>query len=336
MAQAGGLGIFHEDGSTEIVPFAELQYQPSGAAGDRVARPAQAGWRLHFPGGLPPALVGKLPAQPRYGQWVDGIGLARAALVCGAISAAIIGIVLTAPQWLGPLVPLAVETRIGDALVGDFAKATCHTPAGDAALARLIGQVDLPKDQVADQAPVQAQVIKFDMVNAVALPGNRVILFSGLFDELKEPDAVAGVIAHELGHARRRHVMQALLREFGLSVVLAGTTGTVPGQVAQISGLRYSRQAEAEADRFAQDRLAAASISPLPTASFFAKAAKEELEGPWLSLIASHPASAQRAQAFRASARPGATFRPALSPAEWQALARMCDDDKRAKPLIDL
>ena len=42
------------------------------------------------------------------------------------------------------------------------------------------------------------------MVNAVALPGGRIILFQGLIDKAKSADEVAGVLAHELGHLRRR------------------------------------------------------------------------------------------------------------------------------------
>ena len=327
---AGDLLIVHETGAIERIALAALERQGSGPWGDRLVRPDQPGWRLDIPGGLPTALAAALPAPHRYGRWIDRMGLGRAAVAFAAISAALVGVVLTAPQWLGPLVPLPLERRIGEALVGDLASATCHTPAGDAALAKLMASVDLP-----GQAPVRAQVLKVGMINAAALPGNRVVLFSGLFDEMKDPDAVAGVVAHELGHARKRHVMQALLRELGLSVVLAGTSGTVPVQLAKVTGLRYSREAEAEADAFARDRLAAAAISPAATGAFFAKAAKEEPAGPWMVMLASHPASADRAKAFGGAVDRSRRYRSALSPAEWQALSRMCDEDKRVKPLLD-
>nr|WP_246438401.1 M48 family metallopeptidase [Novosphingobium piscinae] len=324
------LVLEYADGAEERVALSALAREAAGPWGERLVRPAHAGWRLDLPEGLPAALATQLPPPPRYGRWIDRIGLLRAVLACTAVSVGLVVAALTTPQWLGPLVPLAVERRIGAALVGDLSAATCHTPAGDAALARLIQAVDLP-----GQPPVEAQVIKFDMVNAAALPGNRIVLFSGLFDELRSPDAVAGVVAHELGHVRKRHVMQALLREAGLSVVLAGTSGAVPGQIAQITGLRYSRGAEDEADAFARERLAVAAVSPLPTAAFFTKVAKTEPRGAWMAMLASHPASAARAAAYAAAARTGSVYRPALTTAEWQALSRMCDEDKRVRPLLD-
>lgn len=325
-----GLRITGPGDTVTMVAGRTLERLPRGPGGDRLARAGHPGWRLEFADGLPAPLAACLAPPRHYGGWIDRIGLGRAALVFAGVSAALVGVVLTAPQWLGPLVPMSVERRIGEALVGDLASATCHTPAGDAALAKLVRAVDLP-----GQPPVRAQVVKVGMINAVALPGNRIVLFSGLFDELKDPDAVAGVVAHELGHARKRHVMQALLREFGLSLVLAGSSGAMPTQLARVTGLRYSRGAEAEADDFARARLSAAGISPLPTAGFFTRAARHEPSGPWLAMLGSHPASTDRAAAFRAAARPGAVYRPALSPAEWQALARICTEDRRARPLLD-
>lgn len=326
---AAGLSIVPEDGTAATVPFAELERLPASPGGERLARRWRPGWRLDFAEGVPAELAARLPRPARYGGWIDRFGLARVVVVCGLVSAGLVALVLTAPRWLAPLVPMAAERRIGDALVGDFAESTCHTPAGDAALAALVRRVDLPGSE-----PVRPQVLKFGMVNAVALPGNRLVLFSGLLDDLKDPDAVAGVVAHELGHARKRHVMQAMLREFGLATLLAGASGAVPGQVIQVGGLHYTREAEAEADAFARERLAAAAISPLPTAQFFDRIAAQEPGGEWTAMLESHPASAARARAFRAALRPGQAYRPALTPAEWQALARICRDDPKAKPVL--
>ena len=324
-----GLHIAPDEASPVTVPYAELERLPASPGGDKLARRGRPGWRLDFAAGLPPDIAAQLPGPARYGGWIDRFGLARVVAIGALASAALLGVVLTAPRWLAPLVPMAVERRIGDALVGDFAESTCHTPAGDAALLKLVRAVDIPGAE-----PVRPQVVKFGMINAVALPGNRLVLFSGLLDDLKNPDAVAGVVAHELGHARKRHVMQAMLREFGVATLLAGTSGAVPQQLIQVGGLRYSREAEAEADAFARDRLVAAGISPLPTAQFFERMATMEPGGEWTAMLESHPASATRAREFRAAVHPGQATHPALSPAEWQALAHICRDDQKARPVL--
>lgn len=330
-AAGTALRIDPDDGTGEDVAVADLAVLPATGSGEaRIGRAGQPGWRLVFAGSLPAALVPVLRPPPRYGALIDRYGLWRAALGFAAVSGALALIVATAPRWLAPLVPRAVEQRIGAALVGDLADGTCHTPAGDAALARLVRTVDLP-----GQPPVRAQVVKVPMVNAVALPGDRVVLFSGLFGQLHDPEAVAGVVAHELGHARKHHVMQALIREFGFSLLFSGASGAMPARVAQLTGLRYSREAEAEADAFARDRLVAARISPLPTAAFFDVMARQEPGGEWTAMLGSHPASAERAALFKAAARPGQD-RTVLTAAEWTALSRICTDDRHARSLLGI
>ncbi|HBR84283.1 MAG TPA: peptidase, partial [Erythrobacter sp.] len=63
-----------------------------------------------------------------------------------------------------PRIPAGWERQIGDALVGDFGGRICHTPAGDAALAKLLAKVD-PADNAQDK--VRAGIANMDMVNAV-------------------------------------------------------------------------------------------------------------------------------------------------------------------------
>ena len=98
------------------------------------------------------------------------------------------------------------------------------------------------------QPPVRVQLIKLDMINAVAVPGARVLVFDGLVQQARSPDELAGVIGHEIGHVRKRHVMQAMLREFGLSALLSQSKSALGNTLGQLTALRYSRQAEGEAD----------------------------------------------------------------------------------------
>jgi Zn-dependent protease with chaperone function len=75
----------------------------------------------------------------------------------------------------------------------------------------------------------------------VALPGGNVILFDGLVKQARSPDEVAGVLAHEIGHVREKHVMQALLRQMGLAVVLGGIDGNSGALVNNMLSMSYSR-----------------------------------------------------------------------------------------------
>lgn len=48
------------------------------------------------------------------------------------------------------------------------------------------------------------------MVNAVTLPGGRIVIFSGLLKAATSPDEVAGALGHELGHVRHHDAVHRL------------------------------------------------------------------------------------------------------------------------------
>ncbi len=310
--------------------FDELEYSGRQRTADVYGRSGRDGWRLGITGDVPANIAAMLPAKRRYGRWIDGIGLGPASVTFAIISAAVVAVVLFSPQWLAPLIPSSTEKRIGDALIGDFGGRFCHTKAGDAALKKLAGKLD------GNMRDLQVEVAKIDMLNAVALPGGKVIIFDGLLSEAKSADEVAGVLAHEMGHVRKRHVMQSLLRQMGLSVVLGGFSGgdTMNG----ILSMSYSRGAETEADTHSIKQLAKANISPIPTASFFDRmaamdgsASENENAKSLAGYMSSHPLSAARKKAFEKSVIKGSNYKPALTPQEWTDLKTMCAQDKSAK-----
>ena len=290
------------------------------------------GWRLGLSGAVPAEIATRLPATRKYGGWIDRLGIGPATIAFAGVSAAVVAVVLLTPQWLAPLIPASVEQSLGNALVGDFGGRFCHTKAGSAALAKLVRSLD------ADPKDLQVEVAKIDMLNAVALPGGKVILFDGLVKQAKSPDEVAGVLAHEIGHVRERHVMQSLLRQLGLSVVLGGFDGTGGSLLNGALSVSYTRGSEQEADRYSMKALSGAAISPVATADFFDRLAKlsGEVEGDkrltaMTGYMSSHPLSAERKKAFQDSIVRGKDYKPALTPTEWTELKTMCAQDRKAK-----
>jgi len=286
------------------------------------------GWRLGFAGPPPEDFAIHLPLPARYGRWIDRIGLWPAIALFGVLAAATVFVVLRAPQWIAPYIPYSWEERLGDAMIGDFGGRLCETPASRAAIARL-------QAQLGDDVRIRRiDVANIDMVNAVALPGGRILLFNGLLKEARSPDEVAGVLAHEIGHVRHRDTLTALVRQLGLSVVLGGFNGQVGSAVNGLLALSYSRDAERAADAYSIGRLRASDISPLPTAAFFDRIGKlsggERMERA-TSWMASHPVSAERKAAFTRSAVKDHAYRPALSAAQWRALVDACKNDPDAK-----
>ena len=321
----GALELVDGANGVDAVPYADLIFGES-LPGKRIyRRQSEPDFRLTLPDTLPAGLERRLPGKSEYGAWIDRMGLGKAAVAFGVASAAAVALFMTAPQWLGPMVPESWERQIGAAMIGDFGNRICSTPEGDAALAKLLDAVDPSETQV------RAGIANIDMVNAVALPGGQVLLFDGLIQQAETPAELAGVLGHEVGHVRERHVMTALLRQFGLSVLLAGANSGIGDTAFGLASMGYSRDAEREADAFARARMAESNVSPLGAADFFERMAEKhgdrEGNNTVLGWIASHPSAGERARVYREAARKGGGYAPVLTQAEFEALKKACADD---------
>lgn len=297
-----------------------------------LGRTDRPGWRMRLPADAPAGLVSRLPQRPRFGRWIDRFGLGKSLIVCAGISSLVAFVAVNTPAWLGRRIPVAWETGMSDDGLEDLSANTCHTPASDKALAKLAAMLDRDNKD-GHLEPVRIELIKLDIVNAVALPGGRVLVFDGLAKQVQSPDALAGVIAHEIGHVRQRHVMQAMLREFGISMILSGFKSGVTNTLGRMTALRYSREAETEADDWARASLSKADISPVPAAVFLEGTAEQspDTQFTMAEYLNSHPDPIGRADAFRAASRPDRHYRTALDDAEFAAVHFACEEDGKAK-----
>lgn len=175
----------------------------------------------------------------------------------------------------------------------------------------------------------EPRVIDSGMVNAVALPGGRILVFGGLIREAQSPDELAGVIAHEIGHLKHRHVMRRLIGTMGFDLVIGMMTGgRVGGGNLAVVAVQSSnsREVETEADAAALAMLSKAGIDTGGLAKFFERLAKKEDGGGLMGgLLASHPPSGLRARHAELGGAPGA---PAFTSEEWQAVRRVCGAEK--------
>jgi predicted Zn-dependent protease len=264
----------------------------------------------------------------RGGTWkIVGWSVAAAAsLVLTAIF-----LVPLAAERLAGLVPMPLERRLGAAVDNQvrsiFGAATCSTPAGDAALAKLTGELVRMSPQT---VRADVAVLRSAIPNAIALPGQRVYLFDGLLRRAENPDEIAGVLAHELGHVAHRDGLKRLLQTGGTSFLLGLLFGDVTGGAAIIIAARtmidgsYSRDAERRADAFAADTLLALGRSPQPMGFLLRRI--EPKGGVVPPFLSSHPVTEERLQAL--GARPvDAAGPPLLSDEEWGALRGICRQD---------
>lgn len=195
----------------------------------------------------------------------------------------------------------------------------------------IINTIDSLVHIIADANDMESKELKVvvvnnSQVNAFALPKGYMVINSGLIAACKSPEALCGVIAHELSHIELKHVERKLLKELGVAVLISSTTGGGGDMVKEIikvlTSTAYDRSLEQEADENAVAYLIKAQIDPEPLAAFFYELSLSEPEMmAKLNWVSTHDDSKERAesimeqideQEFRA--------RPVLDQTTWDKL----------------
>ncbi|TGK34896.1 M48 family metallopeptidase [Leptospira gomenensis] len=160
-------------------------------------------------------------------------------------------------------VPETVDRSLGELLSKRFETEypECKNPKLKRGLRPITEAVLRPKDR----ERYTISVLKSSEVNAFALPGGTIYLFSGLLEESESPDEIAAVLAHEIAHVEKRHGIRQLIRILGISIVIKLSVGigftdidtleTLSEIANTLAILRYSREFEEEADLYAFERL---------------------------------------------------------------------------------
>jgi predicted Zn-dependent protease len=126
----------------------------------------------------------------------------------------------------------------------------------------------------------QMEIIDNDSVlNAFAVPGGYVYLYTGLLKYLDSEAALAGVIGHEIGHVERRHATQRITAAYGLQIVASLALGQNPAQISAMAAnlftglalLANSRSAEDESDKYSIKYLSGTRYYPGAVKFFFEK-----------------------------------------------------------------
>lgn len=141
-------------------------------------------------------------------------------------------------------------------------------------------------------------------INAFALPGGVIVVHTGLIESTRRPEELAGVLAHEVQHVEQRHSLEAMIKNLGLRGLWAAVTGDVGATLAgdaamKLASLRFSRDAEREADAQGFEALLRSRIDPRGMVDFFGALHTAGGAAPpaWMS---THPPSDARQRALQA------------------------------------
>ena len=157
----------------------------------------------------------------------------------------------------------------------------------------------------------EVNVITGNELNAFCMPGGKIMVYSGLINQLHlSDDEIAIVLGHEIAHALREHsreqVSQAMAAQTVIGVGAAlfglgqGSAGVANAGYEALIATRFSRTDESEADRIGLELTARAGYDPRAGVTLWQKMVTASQGGRPPEFLSSHPAEASRVQQIQA------------------------------------
>jgi len=172
------------------------------------------------------------------------------------------------------LLSIANEERLGkiitEAIEKEPTTKICSNDVLDSAMllikSRLIKNIGLT------EYDYRIKVIDKNDINAFTVPGGNIYVYSGLINFCENPEELAAVLAHEIGHAEKRHVVSKLAKELGISIlfsVLSGNNGVLISEIGRTSlSTVFDREQEKQADEFSYALMEKSKLDPKNMSSF--------------------------------------------------------------------
>lgn len=236
-------------------------------------------------------------------------------LVVGLVALAVLAYfgIRAAARASAAALPIAVDVELGEiaemAMLHDVMEVEDEVVI--AAIAAIVDRLEPHAETLAgdDDFEFRVRVIDGPEINAFALPGGPIFVYTGLIRHADAPEQVAAVIGHEMAHVTQRHGIKQIAGTLGVVAGVELLLGDVGGllevavDLAEIAAITsYGRGMESDADAAAVETLIAAKIDPDHLARFFETMSEEEgIQVPAvLQWQSSHPRHAQRVEDIRA------------------------------------
>jgi predicted Zn-dependent protease len=222
-------------------------------------------------------------------------------------------------------IPWSVEQRLAMMVNGSPEIQACdlerHKEAA-ALLERVVRRV-YPLYPADREFPAKVTIIRGDTVNAFAFLGGRIYVYEGLLKQTESAEELAGILAHEIEHVRRRHIVQGvfvrLMTVQAFKVIFTGQGSMDPQLAGMLLNMRFSREQESEADEGGLKRLHDARIDVSGLQHFFERAGNMSSLP---TILSDHPASESRAELMKKYRNSSPD--PIMSRAEWAQVKTIC------------
>lgn len=239
----------------------------------------------------------------RYEKWMKR-GLAPLILVGCFILAAILLFYFFILPWLADRAAMNFPKEQEIALGAELKKQYLLSERIDTLKTRLLNEFASKLDLGIDY-PADYTVIDADIVNAYALPGGPIVVYTGIIRKMQTPEELAGILAHERSHVIYHHSTRSIFQNVSgvllLNLVLGDASSfinLIAQQGQQIQQLSYSRELELEADREGLQLLLKNNINPKGILSLLEKLKHENTGLTVPEFLSTHPLPDSRIEAL--------------------------------------
>lgn len=150
--------------------------------------------------------------------------------------------------------------------------------------------------------PIKVTVVRDSLVNAFAMPGGHIIVYSGIVKNIHSSKEFAALLAHESTHINDRHGMKSLLRSVSSSLLfsiilndIGNASGVLVRNADQLRTFSFSRSLEEEADAKGMGLMIKNNIDPVGMKLLMQDLQKANKDLPEaFSFISTHPLTTER------------------------------------------
>ncbi|NEP00254.1 MAG: M48 family metallopeptidase [Symploca sp. SIO2E9] len=197
------------------------------------------------------------------------------------------------------LIPTSVEQWLGTVIIPVYEQKAQPSPAQDT-LNQLLNRLEkqLPPQQY-QHRDYRVLYLPDDTVNALALPGDVIVIYAGLVKQVESENELMMVLGHELGHFAHRDHLRGLGRNLLVRAVIAyviGDAGAIQSAATSalvtVSSSKLSQSQELQADEFGLVLLQQTYGHVAGATDFFARMSQKK--GTNWAFFSTHPASGKR------------------------------------------
>jgi len=204
-------------------------------------------------------------------------------------------------------VPVSQENQMGQQMSAEVEQELpiLQDPELNAYVSEITAELLAAADDIPEGLEFTVKIVDDpNQINAFAIPGGNIYVYTGLLRAADSEAELASVLAHEIAHVTQRHIAERMVTQLGLQTVVALALGQNAGLLTQLASsigaqgflLKHSRDAERESDEVGMRYVVQAGYDPHGYVSFFSKLADMQQGGGMPTILQTHPDPEERVE----------------------------------------